>query len=1227
MKTKSSLRQWIAIVLVILLSIGNLQALASEAEAQEDPIRILMVGNSLTRYNSVADKLERLFAYAGKQAMIDTRTQMGASLIDQAEILAASTREAIVEGDYDYIVLQEKSSGFTEALLRQGVQAFDPWIQEAESNPQLVLYMPWSNEDVFKSMQSTFTNAYVAVAKDYSALVAPSGEAYYDLYFNEGKHWYRNGDNVHGNDLASLVSASTLFYTIAGAEQPVLQIREEDQSVVRALVESSDYRNYPVPYDRDLVNAIERKAHAFATAYRNLDQVPDVTGRGVDATVNLAHQKQGSASSNARGATRGIGPRNVGNLTDGSYTSFIVLHEEDPNPWFGVDLGTPTAFNQLTLYWGATGDYADSFKAKFTVEGTNDPEAGYEVIATGESTSTAKQEIRFAAVDYQYVRVHVTEKKSDYASLYELEVYHLPNPEDNEEPTAEIDVKAGDYVQVQVGDSVTNMSLYEQGIYEAEVAFPQGVKDYKVLSNGESIYRGAIVESNASQKVIIRLLATEGKVVTGQDVREDVNGNPVQQIKKVANWTGNFFNRTGIEEFKAFGGWDQASPLSTLDYLGGGIFARAFTYTVPEAAVSYDYKVNFDRTWNNGEIPGANRNVVFPASDRESDNFVLWVDSINGILFDSINDGRTVFKLQGEEDYSKPIGTAKVELSLRKDGDESLYTMVQTRKDAYMVTAFIEPGTYTWTDQIDSHEGTLGGSLTVEKDTAVTFAYRVSEENYGMLNTVDHPEDFSVDIETVPVQSIQVNGHDIITTKGGTLPLTAEVRPTDATNKSVIWSVENGTGSATIDESGLLTAVSNGNVTVVATAADGSGVVGTKLVTISGQTTSPTGPTNPPIHPGPVSPPVVDPEPSTPSQGDIVIDGDKAIVELGSGITSKSIAVEDLGGRTLQVRAEKAIVTVQAESLKQWLTAAGNPSGASLEISVAPVSASDLSNVSAAGGQARVAVVGGIYDITLKLKFNDEVIDIQRGNGGVELTLPYLDGVDEELLGIYYYNEGSKQWEYAGGRVDAGTTTMTVTLEHLSTYAVLEYAKSFADVPAGHWAARTLEVLAAKHIVNGTSDTHFTPNGSTTRAEFTSLLVRALGLTDAASSVPFADVPSGQWYAEEVAIAYEAGLITGVSETTFDPHADITREQMAILLVRAYENENGTITASEQAIADLEDGASISSWAIEGVNKAMTAGLLQGKGQGIFDPSANATRAETAQAILNLFHKLYDALE
>lgn len=92
--------------------------------------------------------------------------------------------------------------------------------------------------------------------------------------------------------------------------------------------------------------------------------------------------------------------------------------------------------------------------------------------------------------------------------------------------------------------------------------------------------------------------------------------------------------------------------------------------------------------------------------------------------------------------------------------------------------------------------------------------------------------------EVVKVTSISVsgaNGISQITTKGGSLQMVKTLLPAEATNRNVNWTVSNGTGEATISSTGKLTAVSNGTVTAIATAADGSGVYGTFVVTISGQ--------------------------------------------------------------------------------------------------------------------------------------------------------------------------------------------------------------------------------------------------------------------------------------------------------------------------------------------------------------------------------------------------------
>jgi uncharacterized protein YjdB len=92
--------------------------------------------------------------------------------------------------------------------------------------------------------------------------------------------------------------------------------------------------------------------------------------------------------------------------------------------------------------------------------------------------------------------------------------------------------------------------------------------------------------------------------------------------------------------------------------------------------------------------------------------------------------------------------------------------------------------------------------------------------------------------ELVPVESITIsaaNNATTITTIGGTLQFTAVVLPADANDKSVIWSVTDGTGEASISSNGLLTAEANGTVTVKATSNDVSTVSATKIITITNQ--------------------------------------------------------------------------------------------------------------------------------------------------------------------------------------------------------------------------------------------------------------------------------------------------------------------------------------------------------------------------------------------------------
>src|SRR5690606_2110853 len=110
----------------------------------------------------------------------------------------------------------------------------------------------------------------------------------------------------------------------------------------------------------------------------------------------------------------------------------------------------------------------------------------------------------------------------------------------------------------------------------------------------------------------------------------------------------------------------------------------------------------------------------------------------------------------------------------------------------------------------------------------------------------------------------------------------------------------------------------------------------------------------------------------------------------------------------------------------------------------------------------------------------------------------------------------------------------------------------FADIQ-GHWAQADIETLASKFIVYGVSDTEFAPGKEVTRAEFTALLVRALGLSSSAQRTEsrFVDVDEHAWYAQVVETAVEAGLAQGKGANHYAPNEEMTRAQVAVMVSSA----------------------------------------------------------------------------
>ncbi len=168
----------------------------------------------------------------------------------------------------------------------------------------------------------------------------------------------------------------------------------------------------------------------------------------------------------------------------------------------------------------------------------------------------------------------------------------------------------------------------------------------------------------------------------------------------------------------------------------------------------------------------------------------------------------------------------------------------------------------------------------------------------------------------------------------------------------------------------------------------------------------------------------------------------------------------------------------------------------------------------------------------------------------------------------------------------------------------------FVDLGAHAWAAEAINALADEEIIKGTSEDTFSPAANITRADFALLLVRAFKLTSE-NSENFADVTESDYFANELAIARNTGLVNGIGDNKFAPRNTITRQDMMTIVYRALQ-----ALEVELGTGDVEypDFASVADYAKDSVKALIASGLVNGKG-GKIAPTDNTTRAEVAVLI------------
>ena len=219
------------------------------------------------------------------------------------------------------------------------------------------------------------------------------------------------------------------------------------------------------------------------------------------------------------------------------------------------------------------------------------------------------------------------------------------------------------------------------------------------------------------------------------------------------------------------------------------------------------------------------------------------------------------------------------------------------------------------------------------------------------------------------------------------------------------------------------------------------------------------------------------------------------------------------------------------------------------------------------------------------------------------LTIKY----DERLLGeadprsIAIYHECSDtagKWIYVGGTIDPVNHTVTASISKIRRYAVLSSQPVFSDL-AGHWGEKDVKILAGRGLIGGMGNGKFQPDRPITRAELVSLVLNLVNAdpqrkvrVEGPETPTFSDVKPGAWYYNVVETAYRLGIIKNDGRP-FRPDVPITREEMAVMAVKALKSEDQALPENGTSWP-FKDFDKIAPGAVNSVLMAYSKGLMRG---------------------------------
>ena len=530
-------------------------------------------------------------------------------------------------------------------------------------------------------------------------------------------------------------------------------------------------------------------------------------------------------------------------------------------------------------------------------------------------------------------------------------------------------------------------------------------------------------------------------------------------------------------------------------------------------------------------------------------------------------------------------------------------------------------------------------------------------------------------VEAIPVTDVKLNKTNITLTVGGIETLTAEVEPTNATNKTVMWSSSNDS-VAMVDSNGNVTGIGRGFATITAKATDDSNVSATCQVEVN-QLVTDINLTDMQINAGETKQIQAEVLPENANEKALKwesIDPSIATVDSQTGEvtgiskgTATIIAKTTDGSNvsaTCEVEVKQQVTGIRLNKTELSLYTGRSET---LTATVKPDNANDKSLIWSSDNEdvATVDQNGNVKAISRgEAVITATAADGQRAKAECTVTVKKKSsGGSVFFWGLKFDTNGGSdidtvtEWEYSTIDLDkyvpkkegykfvgwyADKDFHKKIDEIYLTEDTIVYAKwekiaeevpeepeeteeikepvtiPFTDVKESDWFYDAVSYAVENGLMSGMSEDIFAPNTPLTREMLAVVLYNVEGQPESAGVNPFIDVKADMWYTDAILWANENGIVAGYDNGAYGVGDYITREQFAAILYRYAQFKGYDVSiGADTNILSYADAFAISEYAYPAMQWACGAGIMGGMDDGTLMPQGKATRAEAATMLMN----------